>query len=379
MTTAEGGGDRSAGRSKAERRQAREARRLVKVTKAERRRAREAIVAQPTVGQDSASTSRIRTLRTEWIVPVSQPLLLISQIQRSGGTLLNSLFDDHPSCFAHPYELALGPGEKWRWPEFDPTADADAVFAQFEERWLMRAIAQGFYSKAGAFKGLADEEHQPFIFDRELQVHLFRTQFEARRPRTRREALDQYFTSFFNAWLDFQCLYRGSKQFVTAFTPRVHMHPEHLAAFLNDYPEGFLISAVRDALSWFASARLHSPARYGDLDTAIDLWSASTRATLDAHSRMPGQVVGVLFEDLIQNLEAVMRRICAATGLPFRESLLVPTFNGRPSQSNSSFAMVTDIDRTALDRREHLSAQEMAYLRDKTSPLHEEARARFAI
>jgi hypothetical protein len=39
-------------------------------------------------------------------VRVDQPMILISQIQRSGGTLLSRLFDSHPAIHAHPYELS---------------------------------------------------------------------------------------------------------------------------------------------------------------------------------------------------------------------------------------------------------------------------------
>ena len=34
--------------------------------------------------------------RLDHVVPVREPLVLISQIQRSGGTLLSQLFDGHP-------------------------------------------------------------------------------------------------------------------------------------------------------------------------------------------------------------------------------------------------------------------------------------------
>ena len=41
----------------------------------------------------------------EHISPVNSPLALISQIQRSGGSLLSQLFDGHPEIHAHPHEL----------------------------------------------------------------------------------------------------------------------------------------------------------------------------------------------------------------------------------------------------------------------------------
>jgi hypothetical protein len=42
------------------------------------------------------------------IRPVTSPLVLISQIQRSGGSLLSQLLDGHPELDAHPHELKIG-------------------------------------------------------------------------------------------------------------------------------------------------------------------------------------------------------------------------------------------------------------------------------
>ena len=46
--------------------------------------------------------------RLKHLVEVREPLVLISQIPRSGGTLLSQLFDGHPECHAHPGELEIG-------------------------------------------------------------------------------------------------------------------------------------------------------------------------------------------------------------------------------------------------------------------------------
>ena len=58
-------------------------------------------------------------LRSNHLVPVREPLVLISQIQRSGGTLLSQLFDGHPELHAHPSELKIGRPKFWHWPPLD--------------------------------------------------------------------------------------------------------------------------------------------------------------------------------------------------------------------------------------------------------------------
>ena len=52
--------------------------------------------------------------------------MLISQVQRSGGTLLSQLFDGHPEVHAHPHELYIGKPKKWDWPPLDLARARDA-------------------------------------------------------------------------------------------------------------------------------------------------------------------------------------------------------------------------------------------------------------
>ena len=52
----------------------------------------------------------------EHVEPVTSPLALISEIQRSGGSLLSQLFDGHPQVHAHPHELKIGYPKKYIGP-----------------------------------------------------------------------------------------------------------------------------------------------------------------------------------------------------------------------------------------------------------------------
>ena len=69
--------------------------------------------------------------RLEHVVRIAEPMLLCSQIQRSGGTLFSRLFDGHPEVHAHPHELKIGP--KDRWPKLDLEAPGTWFEALYEE------------------------------------------------------------------------------------------------------------------------------------------------------------------------------------------------------------------------------------------------------
>jgi hypothetical protein len=274
-------------------------------------------------------------MRIKHLVPVREPLVLISQLQRSGGTLLSQLFDRHPQCHAHPGELRIGKPAKWNWPVLDPADGPDVWFRTLFEKTAFWSFQQGF-TKFGV-GATNDHEVYPFLFLPSLQRLLFdHCLAEAPAP-TVRDILDGYMTSYFNAWLDNHNLYGGPKRIIAAFVPRMTMDPANLERFFGVYPDGRLISIVRDARSWFASARKHQPALYGDMAAAISLWIECTRSIVDAKRRYPSRVVVLCFDDLLDRTEPVMRALADVLGLEFEPSLLAPTFNGLPIKANSSY------------------------------------------
>jgi lipopolysaccharide transport system permease protein len=320
-----------------------------------------------------AGGSSVET-RIHWLVPVRQPLILISQIQRSGGTLVSRLFDDHPECFVHPYELLWGRPTKFDWPVVDLGASVGAMFEALEEKWIRKAVVGGYYSKW--------TERHPFLFDRGLQRRIFESRFGPA-PTRQRDVLDAYLTSLFNAWLDYQGIYREPKRFVVGFIPRINMLATSRDRFWQDYPDGYLLSVIREPANWLASAQRHittrNPQEYTVIENAIELWRQSTLGTLAAHAARPDRVIVVLFEDLIRKTEGVMRRVCGATGLTFSESLIHPTYNGRAVQSNSSFDASLEIDPLTLERGAALSLEDQSRIAVAAGDLYAQAKERFAL
>jgi hypothetical protein len=302
---------------------------------------------------------------------VREPLVLISQVQRSGGTLLSQLFDGHPEVHAHPGELHIGPG-KAHWPSLDPDASPEAWFEALFERITLEFVEQGYSKATPGARSAGTYDVFPFRFDlgRQREIFLQRAQpgFSAR------EIVDAYMTSYFNAWLDNANLRTGPKRAVTAFAARLAMNKSDLAAYFRDYPDGTLITIVRDPRSWFESSRRYEQ-RHEDVDRAMATWSRSTRSSLRARERYGEQVIVVSFEQLVLETEPLMRRIAQRLGLAFSEELLVPTFNGRPIRADSSrpvyeYGVVSD--RAALPE---LDASTEAAIARATDELYARARS----
>ncbi len=323
------------------------------------------------------SHRRLRRIRAEFRKPstssrslnysrVTAPLALVSQIQRSGGTLLSQLFDGHPRLHAHPHELKTGYPKKTRWPRLHLNDTPTHWFELLFEDGVIEAARDGYRKDSSV------RERLPFNFSAALQQRIFLDCIGTRAPAGLRDIYDAYFTAYFGAWLDNRNA-GGDKRYVTAFTPRLAEEPADIDAFFRVYPDGRLISIVRDPLNWFPSAHRHETEKnkYADLGAALDQWLTSTAAMIRNRERYRQQVCLLRFEDLVGNREAVMHRLAAFLGIEYRPILLTPTFNGQPVTANSSFsAEKGGIMRNVSRRHRTLTREQREQIEHRTGPLY---------
>lgn len=266
------------------------------------------------------------------IIQTGKPLLFISQIQRSGGTLLSQLFDNHKSILAYPSEIMVG-RPKIKWPDIDvANLSPKLIFDFFYDRSIDSLICNGYTKESRGTSG-----SKPFRFD--FSRSYFKMRFcdmaACTKIQSQRQALDYYFAAFFETWKNYP-IGGSSHQYISGFTPRINMDPSGVNRFFNDYPDGRLITIVREPISWYASAQRHSPV-YQDVKESINLWTLSTEASLRLASEMPHQVKAIPFESLIKNTETTMRRLADWLGISWDPSLLQPTYCGLPIKADSSF------------------------------------------
>jgi Sulfotransferase family len=308
----------------------------------------------------------------ENLVIVDQPIVLISQIQRSGGTLLNKLFDSHPAVLSHPSELHVGHPTKADWPDLDPRAGPDAWLALLNETWIARRFEVGFGKRVlnrGGYPSL------PFMIPPSFLEHLFRVVCIDRRPQAARQILDCYFTAFFNAWLDHQGLREEPKNWITAFTPRVAWG-ESRRRFRADYPDGRLMMCLRDPRAWYASA-VRQKGKYTDLDEAVALWRRGAEEILAAKAEWGDAVFVLTYEDLVQEPEQVTKALAQWLEIEWLPILLRPTFNRLGTLPNSSYQLIGwGISKASLDHwRGVLSAETVATIEAQTMELDATVRA----
>ncbi|WP_157197951.1 MULTISPECIES: sulfotransferase [Methylomonas] len=322
--------------------------------------------------------SVISEQRTRFVVPVNQPLVLISEVQRSGGTLLTQLLDQHPQLHVHPSELHIGRPNKRFWPKLNLELSADDWFDQLWEHPALLHARDG-YSKPGKYSHAT----LPFLFLGTLQKQLFKQLLEEKSVQSQRDILDAYATSYFNAWLDYAGLYRDPKtvKYWVTFVARVSFDPDNITGFFSDYPDGYFVSVVRDPVSWFASASRYMPEVYGNVEEACNLWHHSTERALAEFQSRPEKVFLVSFEQLVANSFEIINNLCDFLNISPIASIdcIRPTFNGMPISSNSSFDTSNyTVLQNSLDRSKYLADDLICYIRQYCGELHEDAMALIA-
>jgi hypothetical protein len=290
--------------------------------------------------------------------PIDLPMVLVAQVQRSGGSLLMQLLDGHPALHCYPNELdhlkGLGPAGWARW--LDSRPDAKEVVDQW--LWTTRA---GYSKMSGSASHLRDDATYtlPFFFSWDV----FRTVYQRSLAKAQggRQVLSAYFAAFFAAWLN-NTNGHGDKKKLVAFAPGALDRGESdVTAFLEFQPTGVLVGLVRDPFSWYASARKHS-SKYGTLPEAIGLWKRQTEVLLDAAQQQPERVRVFMFQDLLTDPAEITGRLCDWLTLDRHPITALPSFNGQPFWSNSSFEVSKgEVKLDPLNRaKESLSTEDLA-------------------
>ena len=311
--------------------------------------------------------------RIEHLVEVREPLVLISQIQRSCGTLLSQLLDAHPECHAHAQELKIGHPRKGKWPPLDLGRPEEWYRMLYEPR-LGKDLVRGYR------KSPRPEEADvfPFLFSSRLQKAIFDHCVESNAIERERDVLDCYFTSYFNAWLDNQNLYTRPKKVVTGFAARLGVDLASVGRFFAVYPDGTLFSIVRRPQAWYDSSRkLDSAERHGwhEVDNALAFWRRGTDAVLAAYARYGDRMVVITYDQLVGDTETTMRYLAERIGISMSPILLSPTFNGRPIRANSSERVERHgvLPERAESYRRSLDAETIARIDELAGDLYDRA------
>ena len=206
--------------------------------------------------------------------------MLVSQIQRSGGTLLSRLFDGHPECHAHPQELEIGHPKKKHWPPID-LGRPDSWFDILHEKHAGKYRSRGYLERTRRGRLAFPLPFLPADPARDLRV-------VHRRPETTERARRARL-------LLHLLLQRVARRPQPLLRPEEGRHRLRPAAKPGSRQRRSLLRDLpgRDAgLHRPGSPRLvclgpAAPGPYEDVERAVGLWRQSAASTLEAHDRQP--------------------------------------------------------------------------------------------
>ena len=301
------------------------------------------------------------------IMRASAPLILVSQHSRSGGSLFAQLVDGHPKLQVFPHEMNIGFPSKIRWPEIDPDGEADSLFACLFDPRLGAFAAKG-YRKVGKVQTASRKDRLAFTYAPAQHYALFSDVLPPP-PRSRRQVLDAYFAAFFGSWQ--RMTMTSPADYIAGFVPALASRRGSVDGFFGDYPDGRLVSIVRNPSDWVVSRRAHTKSgdvRHGDLQDELRLWNKMADAALDYVQRFAERTFLIRFEELVKRRETVMRAFTDWAGLSFDDILLRQTFDGHPINPNTNFQdPQKNLAKAAINRRRQLTWAERAKVFAATS------------
>jgi hypothetical protein len=171
--------------------------------------------------------------------------------------------------------------------------------------------------------------------------------------------LDAYFDGLFHAWPSGRA---SAPRSIVGFIPKMALKRENIAHFFGDYPDGRLVTIMRNPADWFVSLCAHTKGgveRYGDLEQETALWNRMAMMALNYREAHGDKVLLLSFNELISDRARTMRRLAAWCGIDFDEALTQQTFAGQPIAPNTNFdASVEGLSEKVLERGSQLSDSE---------------------
>jgi len=265
----------------------------------------------------------ILQISLEHISPVTAPLALISQISHSGGSLLSRLLDGHSKLHVHPHAFAVDSHNKGSWPKIDIKSSPEEWLNIFSKTILATNIREDLT------QDLKDKAQFPFMYLPILQKQIFNKYLASIESVSTRSVFSAHMTACFGAWLNYQN-HGLDKKFVTTYASGLIMQNEAMDSFFDIYPDGRLISIIRDPEHWFVSASKLEPQVYGDAESAIDNWKLSVRAAVGIRKKFGDRVCLIRLGDLVSQTDSVMRFLSEFMRISYESILLEPTFNRIP-------------------------------------------------
>jgi hypothetical protein len=294
--------------------------------------------------------------------------IFIGGVRRSGTTLLHRMLDGHPRLLVYPLEDCIVRDSFFENRVFQlhelhgllESGNAKAVLAYMTSNPKLALALESRIDTSDAALSrrhlhLGRSEVLDNQVDSDLFEHSFIETFRALDSRewTVAEVLRMWMFSFFYA-----CNVRGMSTYV-AWVTKCPDEGRCFPLYTRLFPDCRVIHLIRDPRGFYASeSRKADSVKPGPPDRRIrqaaELWAAGLVNLREADRVAHGRSLSIRYEDLLKNPENTMRTVADFVQVDYCDSLLQPTFRGRPWGANTSFQTQSPMDgRLLADRASH--------------------------
>ncbi len=272
-------------------------------------------------------------------------LIMISAEMEHGGNLVHRHFDGHPSCLTDAFESQIGTKfsrnilcpaihpVRYGYPEFpEGTSYERALTLLWDEecKAYVRNPQRSKFKDCGVVMSEA-KRREAFLSHCHIKlgttsdpVNVLSLPEHCRYvPFSRAHVVEAYFRSFFDAWENLNT--SGKETHYVGYNPGMVADTDKLFA---DFPSAHVIHVVRNPFSAYADY-LKRPYGQQTLEEYLLAYNVAHHMAVNYSVKYPGRFHVVRLEDFLLDKRATLSPILERIGIPWDDSLLYPSFNGK--------------------------------------------------
>lgn len=256
--------------------------------------------------------------------------VMISAGFEHGGNVTHRHLDGHPDLLVYPFESQLGNRDftdflasvervQYRYPQFPEGMTAGELYEQIMDEEMKTFLRKRNGSKFKNADLQLNEANRKAAFIERLGDKPYYL---------RKDVIEAFFRSTFDAWENYYAPVDEQKTYV-GYSPAIGIDADRM---IKDFPQIKIIHIVRNPFSAYRDTKRRPFPQ--PLSKYLITWNIY-HSTVEMYAKMyPENVRIVRYEDEVADKEAFMRNIADFIGVPFHQSMLYPSWNGKKIEAD---------------------------------------------
>lgn len=256
--------------------------------------------------------------------------VMISAGFEHGGNVTHRHLDGHPDLLVYPFESQLGNRDftdflaslervQYRYPQFPEGVSAEELYEQIMDEEMKTFLRKRNGSKFKDADLQLKEGNRKAAFIKRLgdkQYHL------------RKEVIEAFFRATFDAWENYYVMPKDSMTYV-GYSPAIGIDADRI---IKDFPDVKIVHIIRNPFSAYRDTKRRPFPQ--PLGKYLITWNIY-HSTVEMYAKMyPNNVRIFRYEDEVADKEKFMRDVADYIGVPFSETMLYPSWNGKEIKEN---------------------------------------------